>query len=190
MPQAHTPRVSTAPAGYGGNDRRQHPRRRASDQQPYSRDERPVLPPVESSHGQQYPDFSKLMEKLDQVVGALGNVAQVRQEPTPPVIGDRGAKVRSTRAKPVRERRPRAQVQDDEVQEVRNGVTCPKYGTVAGSLWLLFAKAGAGVTLAQAKELARQNGHNPTSAAISLYNWRKFHGVPNPAEAQATPTHH
>jgi hypothetical protein len=63
---------------------------------------------------------------------------------------------------------------------VRNGVRCPDYGTVTGSLWLLFAKAGAGTTLSQAKQLAKDNGYSETSAAIALYNWRKFHGVPSP----------
>lgn len=67
-----------------------------------------------------------------------------------------------------------------EKQVMRNGVTCPRHGTVIGSLWLLFGKAGAGVTLAQARQLAREAGLSETTAAIQLYNWRKFHNVKNP----------
>lgn len=63
---------------------------------------------------------------------------------------------------------------------IRNGVRCPDFDSVTGKLWLLYGKAGAGVTLTQARELALANGLNPTSASIALYNWRKFHNVPNP----------
>lgn len=71
---------------------------------------------------------------------------------------------------------------EKEPPVVRNGVRCPEYGTVTGQLWLLYGKAGAGVTLTQAKQLAKENGLNEASAAIALYNWRKFHGVKSPKQ--------
>jgi hypothetical protein len=72
------------------------------------------------------------------------------------------------------------QAAQPEAPVVRNGVRCPDHDSVTGKLWLLYGQAGAAVTLTQAKQLAEQNGLNPSSAAIALYNWRKFHGVKSP----------
>ena len=63
-------------------------------------------------------------------------------------------------------------------RETRNGITRKSPGTVQDQLWKLYAKIGSGCTLQQAKQMAEAVGLNSTSAAIALYEWRKFNGYP------------
>lgn len=59
----------------------------------------------------------------------------------------------------------------------RNGVRRQSAGSIGAKLWELYDRSGPETTLKQAREMAAQAGLNPTSAAIALYNWRKFNGI-------------
>lgn len=60
---------------------------------------------------------------------------------------------------------------------MHNGVQRQSAGSVGDQLWALYDKAGPEVTLPQAKALAAAAGLSQTSAAIALYNWRRFNGI-------------
>jgi hypothetical protein len=66
-------------------------------------------------------------------------------------------------------------IQKDRPEQ--NGVRRQSAGSVGDKLWTLYDAAGKDVTLEQAKAMAMAAGLSPTSAAIALYNWRRFHGV-------------
>lgn len=66
-------------------------------------------------------------------------------------------------------------IQKDRPEQ--NGVRRQSAGSVGDKLWALYDAAGPAITLEQAKKLAQDAGLSTTSAAIALYNWRKFHGI-------------
>jgi hypothetical protein len=66
-------------------------------------------------------------------------------------------------------------IQKDRPEQ--NGMRRQSAGSVGDRLWALYDKAGPEVTLEQAKALAAGAGLSTTSAAIALYNWRRFNGI-------------
>lgn len=66
-------------------------------------------------------------------------------------------------------------IQKDRPEQ--NGVRRQSSGSVGDRLWAIYDAAGADITLEQAKAAAIAAGLSPTSAAIALYNWRKFNGI-------------
>ena len=58
----------------------------------------------------------------------------------------------------------------------QNGIRRQSAGSVGDKLWSLYDAIGHDCTLEQAKQAATDAGLSTTSAAIALYNWRKFHG--------------
>ena len=63
-------------------------------------------------------------------------------------------------------------------QVVQNGVKLWKVGTIGRQLWDLYAAfPGGNPSKKEAEELALANGLNATSSQISLYTYRKFHGL-------------
>lgn len=59
-----------------------------------------------------------------------------------------------------------------------NGVRRQSAGSVGDRLWAIYDAAGPDITLEQAKAAAVAAGLSATSAAIALYNWRKYNGIP------------
>jgi hypothetical protein len=59
----------------------------------------------------------------------------------------------------------------------QNGIRRQSAGSVGDKLWALYDKIGPTCTLEQAKQAATDAGLSTTSAAIALYNWRKFNGI-------------
>lgn len=76
---------------------------------------------------------------------------------------------------------PTAGLKIQKDRPLQNGVRRQSAGSVGDKLWALFDAAGPAVTLEQAKALATEANLSPTSAAIALYNWRKFNGIPSRA---------
>lgn len=72
---------------------------------------------------------------------------------------------------------PTAGLKIQKDRPMQNGMRRQSAGSVGDKLWALFDAAGPAVTLEQAKALATDAGLSPTSAAIALYNWRKFNGI-------------
>lgn len=66
----------------------------------------------------------------------------------------------------------------------QNGVTRMSTGTVGQKLFALFDQVGPECTLVQAKAVAVAAGLSATSAAIGLYQWRKFNGYASPGKAK------
>lgn len=67
-------------------------------------------------------------------------------------------------------------------RETRNGVQLKSEGSVGAKLFALYDAVGPDCTLAQARAVAEVHGLSPTSAAIGLYMWRKFHGYSGKAK--------
>lgn len=61
----------------------------------------------------------------------------------------------------------------------QNGIRRQSAGSVGDKLWALYDKIGPTCTLEQAKQAAADAGLSTTSAAIALYNWRRFNGIPS-----------
>lgn len=81
-------------------------------------------------------------------------------------------------ARPAREgATPTAGLKIQKDRPEQNGIRRQSAGSVGDKLWALYDQAGPEVTLEQAKALAEAAGLSKTSAAIALYNWRKFHGI-------------
>lgn len=81
-------------------------------------------------------------------------------------------------ARPAREgATPTAGLRIQKDRPAQNGIRRQSAGSVGDKLWSLYDAAGHAVTLEQAKALAVEAGLSATSAAIALYNWRKFHGI-------------
>lgn len=100
-------------------------------------------------------------------------LSQLAADPAPAVTSPAPAA-----ARPAREgATPTSGLKIQKDRPVQNGVSRQSAGSVGDKLWSLYDAAGPEVTLEQAKNLAVQAGLSPTSAAIALYNWRKFHGI-------------
>lgn len=67
-------------------------------------------------------------------------------------------------------------IQKDRPEQ--NGVRRQSAGSVGDKLWAIYDAVGSDITLEQAKAAAVAAGLSATSAAIALYNWRKFNGIP------------
>lgn len=67
-------------------------------------------------------------------------------------------------------------IQKDRPEQ--NGVRRQSAGSVGDKLWAIYDAAGPDITLEQAKAAAVAAGLSATSAAIALYNWRKYNGIP------------
>lgn len=68
-------------------------------------------------------------------------------------------------------------------RQEQNGMRRRSTGTVTHKLWSMYDAIGRTCTLEQAKAAASQAGLSTTSAAIALYNWRRFNGIPSVRKA-------
>lgn len=72
---------------------------------------------------------------------------------------------------------PTAGLKIQKDRPMQNGIRRQSAGSVGDQLWALYDAAGPDLSLEHAKNLAAGAGLSTTSAAIALYNWRKFHGI-------------